>query len=659
MFTYWSTHRSDYRTRGRLRRFARCKTAGVGAVILPAMILAAAADAQQRLPETIVTATRVATPLEQTAASVTIVTAEEIEASGDRTIVEVLRKVPGLNIVQSGGSGTITSVFMRGGNSNHTLILIDGIEVSDPTASNGAFNFAHLLTNNIERIEILRGPLSTIYGSDVIGGVINIITKRGGGPTRATVRVEGGSFGAFNQAASLTGGTDRIDFVLSVDHFRDEGISITPRRLRPAGVGAEKDGYENLTASVRLTGRLTEQAGLSLFVQSVETDAETDDTAEDPNSREETEQLFAQLEGRLKSFGGALDQTLALEYTHHDRFNENPADSLSANFSRGTNDGTKVKLRYLATLSTFDSHLLSFGAETESEDIETQVSFSSGFTSATIADTRNNAVFVQDQAAFGDSLFVTGAVRIDDHERFGRHVTFRIAPAYLLRQHGTKLTASFGTGFKAPSLFHLFGSSSFLGFTTFTGNPNLKPETSRSWEAGIEQDLFGGRARAGATYFRTDIKNLIVSTPTFTSVENRSEAKIYGVEAFFQATPHDGVTLRADYTFVRAEDGSNGQDLLRRPKHKANAALDYAFSAKGMVGISATYVGRRRDIDAVTFARIVTDDFTTVGLHASYDVTPTFQVFGRLSNLLDAEIEDPDGFSQPGRAVFAGLRATF
>lgn len=659
MFTYWSTHRSDYRTRGRLRRFARCKTAGVGAVILPAMILAAAADAQQRLPETIVTATRVATPLEQTAASVTIVTAEEIEASGDRTIVEVLRKVPGLNIVQSGGSGTITSVFMRGGNSNHTLILIDGIEVSDPTASNGAFNFAHLLTNNIERIEIVRGPLSTIYGSDVIGGVINIITKRGGGPTRATVRVEGGSFGAFNQAASLTGGTDRIDFVLSVDHFRDEGISITPRRLRPAGVGAEKDGYENLTASVRLTGRLTEQAGLSLFVQSVETDAETDDTAEDPNSREETEQLFAQLEGRLKSFGGALDQTLALEYTHHDRFNENPADSLSANFSRGTNDGTKVKLRYLATLSTFDSHLLSFGAETESEDIETQVSFSSGFTSATIADTRNNAVFVQDQAAFGDSLFVTGAVRIDDHERFGRHVTFRIAPAYLLRQHGTKLTASFGTGFKAPSLFHLFGSSSFLGFTTFTGNPNLKPETSRSWEAGIEQDLFGGRARAGATYFRTDIKNLIVSTPTFTSVENRSEAKIYGVEAFFQATPHDGVTLRADYTFVRAEDGSNGQDLLRRPKHKANAALDYAFSAKGMVGISATYVGRRRDIDAVTFARIVTDDFTTVGLHASYDVTPTFRIFARLSNLLDAEIEDPDGFSQPGRAVFAGLRATF
>lgn len=654
MHTYRPNHQSDNRALERLRR-----AAGVGAIILPAMSLAAAANAQQRLPETIVTATRVATPLEQTAASVTVVTAEEIEANGDRTIVEVLRKVPGLNIVQSGGSGTITSVFMRGGNSNHTLILIDGIEVSDPTASNGAFNFAHLLTNNIERIEIVRGPLSTIYGSDVIGGVINIITKRGGGPAQATVRLEGGSFQAFNQAASLTGGTDRIGFALSVDHFRDEGISITPARLRPAGAGAEKDGYENLTASLRLTGQLTEQAGVSLFVQSVETDAETDNSAEDPNSHEETNQLFAQLEGRLKSFGGALDQTLALEYTRHDRFNENPADSISANFSRGTNDGTRVKVRYLATLSTFDSHLLSFGAEIESEDIETQVSFSSGFSSATTADTRTDAVFVQDQAAFGDSLFVTGAVRIDDHERFGRRATFRIAPVYLLRQHGTKLTASFGTGFKAPSLFQLFGSSSFLGFTTFTGNPNLKPETSRSWEAGIEQDLFGGRARVGATYFRTDIKNLIVSTPTFTSVENRSEANLYGVEAFFQSTPYDGVTFRADYTFVRAEDGSNGQDLLRRPKHKASAALDYAFSGRGMVGISATYVGRRRDIDAVTFGRIVTDDFTTVGFHASYDLTPSVQIFGRLSNLLDEEIEDPDGFSQPGRAIFAGLRATF
>lgn len=659
MHTYRPSDQSDYHTPGGIRRFARRETTGIGAVLLPAMILAAAANAQQRLPETIVTATRVATPLEQTAASVTVITAEEIEAKGDRTIVDVLRRVPGLNIVQSGGSGSITSVFMRGGNSNQTLILIDGIEVSDPTTPSGAFNFAHLLTNNIERIEIVRGPLSTIYGSDVIGGVINIITKRGGGPTQATVRVEGGSFGAFNQAASLTGGTDRIDFALSVDHFRDEGISITPRRLRPAGVGAEKDGYENLTTSIRLTGRLTEQAGLSLFVQSVQTDADTDATAEDPNSYEETEQLFAQLEGRLKSFGGALDQTLALEYARHDRFNENPADGLSANFSRGTNDGVKIKVRYLATLSTFASHLLSFGAETESEDIETQVSFSSGFTSATTADTRNNAVFVQDQAAFGDSLFVTGAVRIDDHARFGRHATYRIAPAYLLRRHGTKLTASFGTGFKAPSLFQLFGSSSFLGFTTFTGNPNLKPETSRSWEAGIEQDLFGGRARVGATYFKTDIKNLIVSTPTFTSVENRSEANLYGVEAFFQATPHDGVTFRADYTFVRAEDGSNGQDLLRRPKHKANAALDYAFSGKGAVGITATYVGRRRDIDAVTFARIVTDDFTTVGLHASYDVTPAFRIFGRLRNLLDAEIEDPDGFSQPGRTLFAGLRARF
>jgi vitamin B12 transporter len=163
----------------------------------------------------------------------------------------------------------------------------------------------------------------------------------------------------------------------------------------------------------------------------------------------------------------------------------------------------------------------------------------------------------------------------------------------------------------------------------------------------------------GATYFKTDIKNLIVSTPTFTSVENRSEANIYGVEAFFQATPYDSVTFRADYTFVRAEDGSNGQDLLRRPKHKAGASLNYAFSAKGAVGISATYVGRRRDIDAVTFARIVTDDFTTVDFHASYDLTPTVQIIGRLSNLLDEEIEDPDGFSQPGRAIFAGLRATF
>lgn len=648
-------NRSDHNFLGGSRR-----TNCAGAVALAlTMTLAAAANAQQRLPETIVTAARVDTPLEQTAASVTVVTAEDIEANGDRTIVEVLRRVPGLNVVQSGGAGTLTSVFTRGGNSNHTLILIDGIEVADPTASNGAFNFAHLLTNNIERIEIVRGPLSTIYGSDVIGGVINIITKRGGGPTQATLRADGGSFQTFSQAASVTGGTGRVGFALSVDHFKNDGISITPARLRPPGVGAEKDGYENFTASARLTGQLSDQVGVSLFVQGVQTDAATDNSAEDPNSHEETDQLFAQLESKVTLLDGALDQTVAVEFTRHDRFSENPPDNISASFSRTASDGTKVKVRYLATLTTFESHVLSFGAETESEDIDTRSSFSSGFSTATIADSRNNAAFVQDQAAFGDSLFVAGSARVDDHERFGRHGTFRIAPVYLLRERGTKLTASFGTGFKAPTLFQLFGSSAFLGFTTFTGNPDLEPETSRSWEAGVEQDLFKGRVSMGATYFRTRIKNLIVSTPTFSSVENRSEANLSGVEAFFQAAPYDGVTFRADYTFTRAEDGSNGQELLRRPKHKASAALDYSLGDNGMVGVTATYVGKRRDIDAVTFARIVTASFTTVGLHASYDVTPTFRVFARVSNLLDEDYEDPDGFNQPGRALFVGLRAQF
>lgn len=636
------------------------RTSCTGAVVLAlTMTLATAANAQQRLPETIVTAARVATPLEQTAASVTVVTAEDIEAQGDRTIVDVLRRVPGLNVVQSGGPGTLTSVFTRGGNSNHTLILIDGIEVADPTASNGAFNFAHLLTNNIERIEIVRGPLSTIYGSDVIGGVINIITKRGGGPTQATFRADGGSFQTFSQAASVTGGIGRVGFALSVDHFKNDGISITPARLRPTGVGAEKDGYENLTASARLTGQFTDQVEISLFVQGVQTDAATDNSAEDPNSHEETDQLFAKLESKVTLLDGALDQTVAVEFTRHDRFSENPPDNLSASFSRTVSDGTKLKVRYLATLTKFESHVLSFGAETESDDIDTRSSFSSGFSTTTIADSRSNAVFVQDQAAFGDSLFVAGSARVDDHERFGRHGTFRIAPVYLLREHGTKLTASFGTGFKAPTLFQLFGSSEFLGFTTFTGNPDLEPETSRSWEAGVEQKLFGGRVSMGATYFRTKIKNLIVSTPTFSSVENRSEANLSGVEAFFQATPYDGVSFRADYTFTRAEDGSNGQELLRRPKHKASVALDYSLGDKGIVGVAATYVGKRRDIDAVTFGRIVTDAFTTVGLHASYDVTPTYRVFARLRNLPDEEYEDPDGFNQPGRALFVGLRAQF
>ncbi len=632
--------------------------AATGLAVTAGLVVAQAAAAQDRLVETVVTAARVQTPVQQTAGAVTVITADDIDAAGQRTIVEALREVPGLNIVQNGGAGTITSVFMRGANSNQTLVLINGIEVSDPS-SNGAFNFANLLTGNIERIEVVRGPLSTLYGSDAIGGVINVITRRPTGGTAVSARAEGGSFGTFNEAAGFTAGLGRTDLAAHIEYFDTEGISITPARLRPAASGEEEDGYQNLTGSLEITARTTEDLSLTAYVQRIESRLDTDVRAEDPNSSSVEDQLFAKLEARLSALGGDLTHSLAADYSAQDRFDYDPPDALSGSASTAISEGGKRKLRYQGTFFGFESHVLTWGAETEREIIDTQSTFSSGFASNTDEATRTNAAFIQNQAAFGDSVFVSGAIRVDDSDRFGSQTTYRVAPVVLMQATGTKLSASLGTGFKAPTLFQLFGASSFLGFITFTGNPNLRPEESRSWEIGIEQAVLGGRALAGATYFNTVVDNLIVSTANFTTVENRNEANLWGLEAFLAADLGANADLRVDYTFIRAEDGVTGRDLLRRPKHKASARLSTTPWEDVRLGVAATYIGRRLDVDAVSFANKRTGAFTTVDAHGSYDVTPAVRAFARITNLFGERYEEPDGFNQPGRAAFIGLSARF
>lgn len=621
-----------------------------------AMIVPAAA---QTGSDVVVSATRLPTPTEEVASTVTVVTGEEIQRRQLRTLADVLLAVPGLYVAQSGGAGKSARVFMRGTEARHTLVLIDGIEIQDPSSPDGAFEFQHLTTDDIERVEVLRGPQSTLYGSDAIGGVINIITKRGKGPARATAAIEAGSFGSFNQRAGLAGSSGRYDYAFNLSHLRSDGISVTPKRLRPTGATNETDGYDNTTLSAKLGAALAENLDVTFVTRYAATRSDLDVSPEDPNSQERTRQLFGRGEIKLSLFEGRFDQRLGVGFTRYDRTDTDRADSLSAAFSDASNESDKLKLDWQGDVYLTENHVLTAGLETEEESAKSASDFSSGFSSRTDNSARNNAGLVQMKSAFGNRLFATLGARIDDHENFGSKVTWRVAPAYLHRETDTKLKATYGTGFRAPTLFQLYGRSFFGGFGIFAGNPNLQPEESRGWDAGVEQGLFDRRLTIGSTYFRTDIDNLIDFNDSFTSLVNRSTAHIHGVESFARFAATENVTLQFDHTFAIAENGATGGLLRRRPKHKAAATADWRITDRATVGVTALFVGERVDADAVTFADKRMSSYMTLNLGGTYDVAPSWTVFGRIENLFDRDYEDPDGFQRPGIAGFAGVRVRF
>ena len=618
------------------------------------------------VPETVVTATRIPTPPGQVASTIRVITAEEIARNQYRTVGQALQTLPGLIIVRSGGIGKTTAIFSRGSNANQTLVLIDGIEFNDPSTTDGRADLSSLLTDDIEKIEVLYGSQGTLYGSDAIGAVVNIITKRGTGDPAVAVTAEGGSFETANQYASLRGGTDRFDYALTAQHVYVGGISATSDRLAPPGQENDDDRHENYTVSGKVGFAPTDYLkfnGVARFTDAeTDTDVNTSTPRSDNDSQAESEQVFLRGDAELKLFDGMTQHRLGVAYSRFDRRDRDDVDPINPNdFLRNNNIGTRLKVDLQNDVRVVKGHIFTVGLETEEETIDANLVSNSvfgPFRQSTDAEARNNALYIQDQISYFGRIFGTIGVRLDDHEDFGTETTWRIAPAYLHKETGTKIKGSYSTGFKAPTLFQLFGSS-VSSFGAFRGNPNLLPENSRTWEAGVEQSLWGDRIRAGVTFFDTQVKNLIQTNATFTSNVNIGKVDFYGVETFVRVRPTDNVTVTLNYSYTVAKNRATGGDLLRRPRNKASIDLGYR-PIKGLVlSAAAVYVGSRPDIDAISFARVRQSGFFTTNLAAAYDITNNFRIFARVENLFDRDYEDPNGFEQPGIGAFGGLTIRF
>lgn len=643
-------------------------TATAIALALLAASLPEPAQSQGVLPETVVTASRLPTPRERVASSVTVVTAEDIAAKQQRTLVEVLGDVPGLQVVQSGGLGKQTSVFSRGSNSNHTLIVIDGVEMSDTSTPNGAFNFAHLLTADIERIEVVRGPQSTLFGSDAIGAVISITTKLGTGPTQYLIQGEGGAFDTVNGTLQVAGSRGRLRYALGSSYLDSDGESVSPARIRALQAGAteEDDGYTQRSASVRLAYEASDSVNFGFALHHVRTRSETDQPIEDPDAYERTRQWFGRADATLDFFGGLMESIVGASVTRHTRDSFN-VPGIANTLQRSDDLGAKTKYEIQNNFFVVEDHILTLGLETELDSLKnTQFSNFSGFTivGTTDSDARTNAAYVQDQFAYGNRVFGTLGFRYDDHDTLGSKLTFRLAPVVAFPERGLRIKAAVGTGFRAPALFQLFGNTRSSNGGTFRGDPNLRAEESIGWEVGFEQSVMTGRVTVGSTYFDQEIKNLLETkfTGSNSTVINLARADIFGFESFISAGVTPNVSVRLDHTFTRAENKATGGDLRRRPKQKLSAEVRYHASDRLSVIGGMRFNGPGKDVSGNPLAssqEINKGSHTLVNVSANYDLNDGASLFGRINNLLNRKYETADGLAGSSRAVVVGARVRF
>ncbi len=612
-----------------------------------------AADQSQSLPEVLVTSpTTVPTPESDVASSISVITSQQMAAQQDRTVPDALSTVPGLNVVQTGGPGGQTSVFLRGTNSNHVKVLIDGIDVSDPSNPNDSFDLGQLLTGDIERIEVLRGPQSGLYGSDAIGGVINIVTKKGQGPLKVTGTIEGGSFGTANQTFDASGAHSIFNYAFNINHYLAASTPVTPSNELPPGVQRNNDSYENWTFSTKLGADINEHLMLNYVGRCTDSTYFFTGDGFDPSTGleapEGTQSLqidhdfFTSGEAVTSFFEDRLKNYLGINYSDSHSFNASPgADN-------EINQGQRVKFDWRSVIVALPSETIVLGADHETESLFQN--------DPDVNASRNDAGgYAELQSNFYNRFFLVSNVRYDNYDTFGGHVTFRVAPAFIVPQTETKLKASYGTGFKAPTLSELFVN--FPAFSFFA-NPDLLPEESTGYDAGFEQPLFHDRFSFGATYFHNNITNLIDSTDT--TYVNIGHAETQGVESFADWTLTDRLHLRTDYTYTRAVDESTGLELQRRPYDKGS--ITALWTPADPLTLSGTLVAVSKWVDdfdrnnSNTAPGDFTPGYVVVNVAANYKVGDNVNLFARIDNLLNEHYENPLGFLRPGIGIFGGMR---
>ena len=651
-------------------------------MLVASLALAAApALAQTSTTDDTIIVTGVVAPLEadKLGQSITVLPGDLIEDQGYAYVPDVLRQVPSLAVSQLGSPGALTQVRVRGAEANHTLVLIDGIDISSP--DQGETDFSTLVTHDLARIEILRGPQSGLYGSNALSGVVNLVTRKDIDASYLAASLEAGTFGTLDVEASAGTGDGEDDYLaISANHITSEGYDISPDQAAngvPAvGVGGQRGDTEgNRITSVNLRGgkRLNDMLRVNGIARYVTKESDTDGQAfgfpisgqtYDDASRTEHKQLTFGASAVIDPWDGAWETTLSASHVDESRRSllsdfpfllgppvPLPADLLLIPLFEAGSDSTRFRLGVVSTVRFGDESIRHFVTGFAEHEEETYTDpFISRDEERTVG-----AVGLQYRNEIADQLYLSATLRHDANDDFQDIETYSLSAAWQIPGTGTRLHSSWGTGVTAPTFIEQFGFNP----GTFIGNVNLVPEESIGWDIGVEQALFDDALVIDLTWYEAELENEIFTAflPSFetTPLNSTSDSDRSGWELTIAATPIEGLSFYGAYSQLDATEP--GGIEIRRPKEQASLDASWDFvGSPFQLNLGVTHVGENIDNDFATFLRTELDPYTLIRLGASWQVTDQFELYARAENLTDEEYQEVIGYNAAPQAFYLGLR---
>ncbi|MFT6984925.1 MAG: vitamin B12 transporter [Psychromonas sp.] len=588
----------------------------------------------------VISASRVESKRIESGSSITVFDAQYLKENQARTVAELLQDVPGVSVASNGGLGKKTSVFIRGASSSNTVVIIDGVKVTDQSSAAGGFDFAHLMTDNIERIEVLRGSQSALWGSDAMGGVINIITKKGKAGFHPTATIEIGTNHYHKESINLSGAKNNSHYSLSASNLETDGRSTKNGELDDP----DDDGYKNQNVMLKAGHQFNDIFSLDGVMNYTRTESEYDTDAYDPvtyqqiqnivDNHSKVRQRLVKINSHLNLLDNQWKNRLSLAYA--DSVSENyEANGYYGPYTKNSGDNIKADLQsdyFLNNRGDFN-HRFTVVVETEKSTYQP-------WSVIEEQEMRSSAAIAEYGVDWSKTIFLTASLRRDFNSDFDNTTTHKIALTGWATE-GIRLHASQGSGVKNPTFSQLFGSYA---------TPDLNPESSDSWDAGIEYNFENINGYIDLTYFDANYNDAIrYDFNTYSYVNQDEKSNGIEVSTFFKVT--QALRVNAAYTYMETEDGTaDHNELLRRPKHAASLNSNYKYTEKLSANIGVRYIGERLD-----YGNIDLDDYTVINIGAAYQINKHIAVSARLENAFDKEYEEVSGYNTDPLSAYLGI----
>jgi vitamin B12 transporter len=602
-----------------------------------ASVSAQTAMAIENLEEIVITSSRVPMPMREIGTSVSVITSDDIQQRGFNSLVDILRSQPGIAVSNTGGPGKATALRIRGEEGFRTLVLLDGIDISDASSTQVGPRIESILSADIERVEILRGPQGLLYGADA-GGVINITTDSVEDGLGGQVSAEGGRYGTSQVAANMGGSNGIVDFAVSAADFQTDGFNSLTTDVAPS----DDDGYDNTTFHGRVGWNVTEELRFQLVAHDIDGENEYDNCfgiVDNDDCNNDFEQ---------SSWRAVADYTMG-SFTHQLAYSGN--DTERSFYTEGqivfATEGEVERLSYLGSFSPSDALRLVYGVDLETETIDD---------GSVNRERDHEGYFAEYQGSFGDALFLTAGVRYDDNEDFGTHISYRLSGAYVFDFSGgdLKLKSTYGTGFRAPSLSEIAYNAGSFAYPP-ASNVSLEEETSEGFDLGLSWYSDAGLYLEAVYFDQTVTDEIFFDLDTFSGyLQGSGDTDSTGLELIGEFQLFDSVVLTGNYTYNDTED-SSGQQRVRRPEHLANIG----FTWQGMGDRLLFGMNVRGSYDSMANDGTGLDDYEVVDINASFEILKGLELYGRVENLLDKEYEEIITYNTSGTAGYVGVRYSF